>query len=152
EALEASLLAHVVDAGDPGWERQLAVTEEVLDEIGAKDVPRLLVFNKIDRGGEDEEKLRKALRRKYKGCIVMSAKRPEDVAKLREAILAFFRKDLVEAELFLPWSQQKMRGEIFDTCEVLDERADGEGALLRVRGEPEAVRRLRKQFGRRDSA
>ena len=49
EALEASLLAHVVDASDPGFERQLAVTEEVLDEIGAKDVPRLLVFNKIDR-------------------------------------------------------------------------------------------------------
>ena len=37
----------------PGFERQLAVTEEVLDEIGAKDVPRLLVFNKIDRGGDE---------------------------------------------------------------------------------------------------
>ena len=57
EALEASLLAHVVDASDPGWQRQLTVTEEVLDEIGAKDVPRLLVFNKIDKGG-DEKALR----------------------------------------------------------------------------------------------
>jgi GTPase len=46
EALEASLLAHVVDASDPGFERQLEVTEEVLEEIGAKAVPRLLVFNK----------------------------------------------------------------------------------------------------------
>src|SRR6185436_16481975 len=53
EALDASLLAHVVDASDPGYERQLAVTEEVLDEIGAKDVPRLLVLNKIDRGGDE---------------------------------------------------------------------------------------------------
>src|SRR5512139_175629 len=53
EALEASLLAHVVDAADPGFERQRAVTEEVLDEIGAKGVPRLLVFNKIDRGGDE---------------------------------------------------------------------------------------------------
>ncbi len=35
EALEASLLLHVIDASDPGFERQLAVTEEVLDEIGA---------------------------------------------------------------------------------------------------------------------
>jgi len=143
EALEASLLAHVVDASDPGFERQLAVTDEVLDEIGAKDVPRLLVFNKIDRGGDE-----KKLRRKYKGCVVMSARRPDDVAKLREAILAFFRKGLVEAELFLPWSEQKMRGEIFGTCEVLDERAGDEGALLRVRGEPEAVQRLRAQFGK----
>ena len=55
EALEASLLAHVVDASDPGFERQLAVTEEVLDEIGAKAVPRLLVFNKIDRVGDADE-------------------------------------------------------------------------------------------------
>src|SRR5512135_9282 len=39
EALEASLLAHVVDASDPGCERQLAVTEAVLDEIGAGELP-----------------------------------------------------------------------------------------------------------------
>ena len=143
EALEASLLAHVVDASDPGFERQLAVTEEVLAEIGAKDVPRLLVFNKIDRGGDE-----KALRKKYPGCVVMSAKREGDIARLREAIEAFFQKRLVEAELFLPWSAQNQRGEIFANCKVLEERADGEGAFLRVRGEPEAVKRLREQFGR----
>jgi GTP-binding protein HflX len=143
EALEASLLAHVVDAADPGFERQLMVTEEVLDEIGAKDVPRLLVFNKIDRGGDEA-----ALRAKYPGCIVMSAKREGDIARLREAIAAFFQKDLVEAELFLPWSAQNQRGEIFASCQVLEERADGEGAILRVRGDAEAVKRLRKQFGK----
>ena len=141
EALEASLLAHVVDASDPGFERQLAVTEQVLDEIGAKEVPRLLVFNKIDRGGDEA-----ALRARYPGCIVMSARREGDVAKLREAIVAFFRRRLVEAELFLPWSAQKLRGEIFATCEVLEERAGGEGAFLRVRGEPEAVQRLRERL------
>jgi GTP-binding protein HflX len=147
EALEASLLAHVVDASDPGFERQLAVTDEVLDEIGARDVPRLLVFNKIDRVGEEGE-LRAALRAKYPGCLVMSARSEGDVAKLREAIAAFFQRDLVEAELFLPWTAQKMRGEIFATCKVLEERADGEGAFLRIRGEPDAVKRLSKQFGR----
>jgi GTP-binding protein HflX len=144
EALEAALLAHVVDASDPGFERQLAVTEEVLDEIGAQEVPRLLVFNKIDRGGDEA-----ALRAQHPGCIVMSAKRAGDIAKLREAIGAFFEKRLVEAELFLPWSAQNLRGQIFATCTVLEERADGEGAFLRVRGEPEAVQRLREQFGRR---
>lgn len=141
EALEASLLAHVVDASDAGFERQLAVTEEVLDEIGAKAVPRLLVFNKVDRGGDEA-----ALRAQYPGCIVMSARREGDIAKLREAIAAFFQQRLVEAELFLPWSAQKLRGEIFAACEVLEERADGVGAFLRVRGEPEAVERLREKF------
>jgi GTP-binding protein HflX len=143
EALEASLLAHVVDASDPGWERQLAVTDEVLDEIGAKDVPRLLVFNKIDKGGNEA-----ALRRKYRKCVVMSARREGDVARLREAIVDFFQKSLVEADIFLPWSAQNQRGEIFASCKVLEERADGEGAFLRIRGEPDAVKRLSKQFGR----
>jgi GTP-binding protein HflX len=143
EALEASLLLHVVDASDPGYERQLAVTEEVLREIGAKDVPRLLVLNKIDRGGDEA-----ALRARHPEAIVMSARREGDLAKLRAAILAFFQKDLVEAELFLPWSAQKLRGEIFASVQVLDERAGGDGATLRVRGEPEAVKRLRKQLGR----
>src|SRR4051794_29976742 len=114
EALEASLLVHVVDASDAGLERQLAVTEEVLDEIGAKDVPRLLVFNKIDRGGDEA-----ALRAKYPGCIVMSARRAGDVAKLHEAIAEFFQRDLVEEELFLPWAAQKIRGKVFATCKVL---------------------------------
>jgi len=143
EALEASLLVHVVDASDAGFERQLAVTEEVLDEIGAEEVPRLLVFNKIDRGGNEA-----ALLAKYPGCIVMSAKREGDVGRLRDAIVAFFQKSLVEAELFLPWSAQNERGRIFSTCTVLEERTDNDGAFLRVRGEPEAVRRLHEQFGR----
>jgi len=143
EALEASLLVHVADASDAGLERQLKVTEEVLGEIGAQEVPRLLVFNKIDRGGDEA-----ALRKQYPGCIVMSARREGDVAKLREAIEAFFQKRLVEAELFLPWSAQKLRGQIFATCTVLEERSGDAGAFLRVRGEPEAVNRLREQFGK----
>jgi len=117
------------------------VTDEVLDEIGAKDVPRLLLFNKIDKGGDEA-----ALLAKHPGCIVMSAKREGDVARLREAIAAFFQRGLVEAELFLPWSVQNRRGEIFASCKVLEERADGEGAILRVRGDAEVVKRLREQF------
>jgi GTP-binding protein HflX len=144
EALEASLLVHVVDASDAGFERQLAVTEEVLDEIGAQGVPRLLVFNKIDRAGNEA-----ALLAKHPGCIVMSAKREGDIARLREAIAAFFQGSLVEAELFLPWSAQKERGQIFATCTVIEERSGDTGAFLRVRGEPEAVHRLQEQFGRR---
>jgi len=150
EALEASLLAHVVDAGDPGFERQIAVTEEVLDEIGAKGVPRLLVFNKIDRAGDEaaQRETEAALRARHPGCIVMCARRAGDVAKLHEAIAAFFQRHLVEAELFLPWAAQNMRGEIFATCNVLEERTDAEGAFLRVRGLPETVNRLRGQYSR----
>ena len=156
EALDASLLLHVIDAGDPGFERQLAVTDKVLAEIGAQDVPRLRVFNKIDNvgnidncGGDAAQTEREtALRAQYPDCIVMSARSADHVAALREAIVDFFRQNLVEAELFLPWSAQQQRGAIFANCEVLDERADGEGAFLRVRGEREAVKGLCEQFGR----
>jgi len=150
EALEASLLVHVVDASDPGLERQLAVTEQVLDEIGAKAVPRLLAFNKIDRVGDESAQREReaALRSQFPGCIVMSARREGDIAKLHEVIAGFFQRELVEAELFLPWAAQKMRGEVFATCKVLEERANDDGAFLRVRGEPETVKRLYGQFGR----
>ena len=144
EALEASLLAHVVDASDAAFERQLDVTVEVLAEIGAREVPRLLVFNKIDRVGDEALQAAREddLHARYPGCVVISARREGDVGRLRAAIIAFFQKRLVDAELFLPWSAQQMRGEIFANCEVLDERADSDGATLTVRGEPEMIRRL----------
>ncbi len=149
EALEASLLAHVVDAGDPGFERQLAVTGNVLAEIGADAVPRILVFNKIDRLGDAAAQAERetALHAQYPGCIVISAKREDDVKSLRETIVAFFRQGLIEAEIFLPWSAQKQRGEIFASCEVLEDRAENEGSFLRIRGEPETVKRLGERFG-----
>ena len=149
EALEASLLLHVIDASDPGFERQLAVTEKVLEEIGAKAVPCVLVFNKIDRLGDAavQSEREAALVVKYPGCIVMSARREGDVAKLRDAIVASLQKDLIEAELFLPWSAQQLRGEIFANCQVLEERAENEGAFFRIRGAPKAVNRLRQQLG-----
>ncbi|MDP1734801.1 MAG: GTPase HflX [Sulfuritalea sp.] len=153
EALDASLLLHVIDASDPGFERQLAVTDKVLKEIGAQDVPRIRVFNKIDnvdnRGDAAAQAEREAaLRAAWPDCIVMSARRADDVALLREAIIEFFRQDQVEAELFLPWSAQQQRSQIFANCEVLDERADEDGAFLRVRGEPETMEKLKERFGR----
>ena len=148
EALDASLLLHVVDASDPGFERQLAVTNEVLAQIGAQDVPRMLVFNKIDHVGdlEAQAECAAALFTQHPSCIVMSARRPEDVARLHAAIVAFFQRDLVEAELFLPWSAQQLRGKIYASCRVLAERADGEGTFLRVLGESGAVKGLSEQF------
>ena len=147
EALEASLLLHVVDASDPGFERQLAVTEDVLDEIGAKDVPRLLVFNKIDGTGDAtaQHEREAALIEKYPASLVISARREGDVKRVREAILAALQTGLEETELFLPWSQQKLRGDIFSQCTVLEERSDEAGVTLRVRGEAETLRRLEER-------
>jgi GTPase len=141
EALEASLLVHVVDASDPGFERQLEVTAEVLGEIGAGDVPRLRVFNKIDRVGNAEETAA-ALLARWPDAIVLSAKRPADVVRLHATLVAFFTRDLVEAELRVPWDRQQLRGEIFDACEVVEERAEPDAAVFRVRARRETIARL----------
>ena len=148
EALDASLLLHVIDASDPGFERQLEVTDKVLAEIGADTLPRLRVFNKIDHVGDEaaQAECEAKLRAHYPDCVVMSARRPEEVAALHQMIVAFFQKDLVESEIFLPWSAQQFRKDIYADCAVLEERADEDGAFFRVRGEPATVDRLREQI------
>lgn len=148
EALDAALLLHVIDASDPGFERQLEVTDKVLAEIGAEDVPKLRVFNKIDHVGDEaaQAECEAALRAKYPSCVVMSARRPHEVASLRAQIVAFFQQGLIEAELFLPWSAQQLRGKIYANCELLGERTDDNGAFLRIRGERDAVQHLSEQF------
>ena len=148
EALDASLLLHIIDASDPGFERQLEVTDKVLEEIGANDVPRIRVFNKIDHVGDAAAQAEReaALRTQYPDCVVMSARRTDDVAKLHQKIVEFFQQGLVETELFLPWSAQQLRGEIYTSCQVLDERSDSEGAFFRVRGEPDSIKNLREQL------
>jgi GTP-binding protein HflX len=146
EALSASLLLHVIDAGDVGFEAQLEVTEKVLAEIGADSVPRILVFNKIDYLPDvaSQQERSAQLQAKYPGCVVVSALRKQDIAALHQAIVAVFQQDLIESEIFLPWSAQELRGEIFASCEVLEERADDAGAFFRFRALPDVVTRLTK--------
>src|ERR1035437_7819553 len=111
EALEASLLLFVVDASDPTYESQLEVSRNVLREIGAEAVPSRLLLNKIDRVGEAD---RAALRAKHPDAILLSAKSPEDVAALRETIIAFFEAAMVEAQLVRPYAKQGLLGEVYE--------------------------------------
>jgi len=144
EALNASLLLHVIDAGDPGFEMQLKVTDKVLAEIGADSVPRIRVFNKIDYIGDAVAQAERTaeLQEKYPNCIVLSARNKDDITGLHQAIVEVFQQDLVEAEIFLPWSAQGLRGDIFASCDVLEERADTAGAFFRFRAAPDVVARL----------
>ena len=54
EAIDADLLLHVVDASNPDFPEQMAQVQRVLHEIGAADIPQLLVFNKLDALGEGQ--------------------------------------------------------------------------------------------------
>ena len=61
--------------------------------------------------------------------------------------MQFFQKDLIESEIFLPWSAQELRGEIFASCDVLEERADSAGAFFRLRATTDMVAKLSKLAG-----
>ena len=76
----------------------------------------------------------------------MSARRPDEVARLRQTIIDFFQQDLLEAEIFLPWSAQQLRGKIYSTCQVLGERSEDDGTFFTVRGEANDIDRLREQL------
>src|SRR3984957_392475 len=141
EALEASLLLFVVDASDPTYQSQLEVSREVLREIGADAVPSRLLLNKIDRVSEAD---RAALREKHPDAILLSAKSPEDVAALRETIIGFFEASMVEDQLVLPYAKQGLLSEVYEHARVLSEDYDTTGRIMKVRGLPGALARLRR--------
>jgi len=140
EARDCDLLIQVVDASDPSFRAQMEVTGEVLGEIGATESPRLLVLNKADRL---DAEAREQLAAGFPDAVVLSAKAPADVAALRERILAFFERDMAEAELFVPYARQRVVGEAHSAARVLSERHDEAGTHLRVRARPEVLARLR---------
>jgi GTPase len=141
EALEASLLLFVVDASDPTWESQLEVSRNVLKEIGADAVPSRLLLNKIDRVSEED---RAALRAKHPDAILLSATSAQDVAALRETIIAFFEASMVEDQLMLPYAKQGLLSDVYENARVLSEDYDASGRVMRVRGLPAAIARLRR--------
>ena len=56
EVEEADLILHVIDAGSPDRDRQIAAVRRVLEEVGAADVAMVAVYNKIDTIGVDERR------------------------------------------------------------------------------------------------
>jgi GTP-binding protein HflX len=140
EARDADLQLHVVDASDPAFRAQLEVTRQVLAEIGADGAPVQLVLNKRDRLEPGREE---ALAAEFPEAILVSAKQPEDVARLRSCILDFFERDMEEAELHVPYTRQRVLAEIHESCRVLGESHDEHGTRVRLRARPDLVARLR---------
>jgi GTP-binding protein HflX len=80
ELREADVLLHVVDAAHEDVERRIAAVHEVLDDIGLRQIPELLVFNKVDALADDEG-TRLAARH---GAVPISALRGTGLAELLE--------------------------------------------------------------------
>ncbi len=131
ESTTADLLLHVVDASDPDPEGQIAAVRQVLAEIGASDVPELLVCNKADLA--DETTLL-ALRAGHPGCVVVSARTGHGLAELADAVEARLPNPEVRVETLIPYS----RGDLMDrihrtgTIETLEHTGEGTRVCARV--------------------
>ena len=79
EVAEADLMLHVIDAGTPERDRQVAAVRKVLDEVGASEVPMLAVYNKIDTITEAE---RRRLREADPSAALISATQGSGVGDL----------------------------------------------------------------------
>jgi GTPase len=139
EALEASLLLHIVDAADPVFRAQAQVTREVLEEIGAGDVPWLLVLNKIDKVAQTE---REELSKEFPAALLVSAKDPADVQRVRDAIIGAFEANMTQVDLVIPYDAGSAIGEVHK-IHVISESYEGDGVHYRVRAPESAIERIR---------
>ena len=130
EAREADLLLHVVDAADPLRDERIRQVDAVLAEIGAGDIPQLLVFNKIDRiegavsrrdaPGEDRER------------VWISARDGVGIDLLLAALSGRLMQRRVVAELTLPASAGRLRARLHALDAVRGESHDEHGWRLSV--------------------
>jgi GTP-binding protein HflX len=127
EAREATLLLHVVDVSDPRREEHIDEVNRVLAEIGAADLPQILVFNKIDRIDTPAR-----IERDESGKVShvwLSAARADGLDGLREAVAERLSRVARRATLRLPVSAGELRARLYAANLVRAERISDEGAF-----------------------
>jgi GTP-binding protein HflX len=128
----ADLVLHVVDASAPEEEmlEMLRAVEDVLEEIGAGERPRILVLNKADL--LDEER-RRELGFRHPDGVLVSAATGEGLEALGERIEAEFERRLRDVDLLLPYAEGGRLAELHDVAGDLDREETPEGVRVRAR-------------------
>lgn len=142
EVREADLILHVADASEPEGRRaaQAAAVGAVLDEIGAGDIPRLAVMNKVDLLDDDA---RVALRGSRPGALTVSAATGEGLDELRHALAEAARARLEPLDVTIPYAQTGLIASVYaDGREVTQESMD-EGTRVRALIAPATAARIR---------
>jgi GTPase len=144
EALEADLLLHVADASvsqEDELHEMLAAVEDVLDEIGAAERPRLLALNKVDLLGAER---RRELTFRFPQAVQVSAATGEGTAALREAIEARFLSTLRAMELLVPYAEGGRLSELHDLAGEVEREDTAEGVMVRARVPAAAAARFER--------
>ena len=132
ETKRADLLLHVVDASAPEEEltAMTRAVEDVLEEIGTGDQPRLLVLNKAD--AIDAERKRE-LAFRHPDAVLVSALTGEGLDALGERIAAEFERRLRDVELLVPFSEGGTLSELHDVAGDLEREDTPAGVRVSVR-------------------
>ncbi len=140
EVAEADLLVHLVDGSSKEPEVQIAAVRHVLQEIGAGEVPELIVFNKTD-AIEDPNDL-DALLRRHEGSLSVSAHSGQGVEDLLNVIGDRIRSLSTILELFIPYERGDIAAMVHREGEVLVESHEGDGTRVRARLDEVSARLL----------
>jgi GTPase len=143
EALGADLVLHVVDASVPEGElhQMMAAVDDVLDEIGAGDTPRLLALNKIDLL---DAQRRRELSFRFPEGVQVSGETGDGLDDLREAIEARFLKTLRPMELLVPYREGGTLSELHELAGELEREDTAEGVRIRARVPASAAPRFER--------
>ena len=132
EVADATLLAIVVDASDVEWRMHLDETRRVLERLGASEIPRLIVFNKIDRLAHpvDDETLTRAAR--GHDWVTLSSRDDSAVSLLRDRLVAGARPNREVRRLFVPYEDVARMDSVHRRCVVLASDAKPHGIRFTV--------------------
>ncbi|CAK7280458.1 MULTISPECIES: GTPase HflX [Streptomyces] len=130
EVGDSDLILHVVDGSHPVPEEQLAAVREVIRDVGATDVPEIVVINKADAA--DPLVLQRLLRVE-KRAIAVSARTGQGIAELLALIDDELPRPSVEIEALVPYTHGKLVARAHTEGEVISEEHTAEGTLLKVR-------------------
>src|SRR5438128_888227 len=143
EALDASLLLHIVDAADPALRSHIQVTKEVLEGIGAGKLPSLLILNKIDAVDISQKAL---LKKEFPKAIAMSALNPKDVEALHSRLVSFFLDNMAQVELVVPYGKEAVLADIRKNIHVLSVSYEEKGVRLKINANPGTVTALKRRL------
>jgi GTP-binding protein HflX len=128
-AVLSDLLLHVVDSTSVDPQGQIDAVRLVLKEIGAGDVPELLVFNKADMAPDTAEQMVQL----HQGSVAISAVSGEGIEKLLQTIGDRMRSITAVVELLVPYDRGDIVAAVHREGEVVSTANEEEGMRIRAR-------------------
>ncbi|WP_264890656.1 GTPase HflX [Rhodoluna sp. KAS3] len=139
EIADSDLIVHVVDASHPDPAGQIATVRDVIGEVGARGIPELIVFNKIDLADETQ---RMALRGMEPASIGVSARTGEGIVELMQVIADLLPEPNVEIAVLIPYNRGDLVSKLHLNSRImmLDYREGG--TFVRAMVKPETAAEL----------